>query len=63
MHGFHNAQFIPIGAREGKDIIKQEFGIDIDNDNKRNKDLNILNKVKTSFKKIPTKPLTEGSLH
>ena len=44
MHGFHNAQFIPIGAREGKDIIKQEFGIDIDNDNKRNKDLNILNK-------------------
>ena len=62
MHGFHNAQFIPIGAREGKDIIKQEFGIDIDNDNKRNKDLNILNKVKTSFKKIPTKLLAEGGL-
>ena len=62
MHGFHNAQFIPIGAREGKDIIKQEFGIDIDDDNKRNKDLNISIKVKTSFKKIPAKPLTEGSL-
>ena len=62
MIGFHNAQFIPIGAREEEDIIKQDLGIDIDDDNKRNKDLNISNKVKTSFKKIPTKPLTEDSL-
>jgi len=35
MHGFHNAQFIPIGAREEEDIVKQDLGIDIDNYNKR----------------------------
>jgi len=33
--GFYNAQFIPIGAREEEDIIKQDLGIDIDNYNKR----------------------------
>ncbi|ALI34280.1 hypothetical protein NMY3_00066 [Candidatus Nitrosocosmicus oleophilus] len=35
MIGFYNAQFIPIGAREEEDIIKQDLGIDIDNYNKR----------------------------
>ena len=59
---FPNAQIILIGAREGKDIIKQDLGIDIDNDNKRKKDLDILNKLKTTFKNVPTKPLTEGKL-
>jgi hypothetical protein len=51
-----------VEAREGKEIIKQDLGMDIDNDNKRRKDLDILNKAKTSFKKIPTKLLTEGGL-
>ena len=32
MIDFPNAQVILIGAREGKDIIKQDLGIDIDND-------------------------------
>ncbi|MDF0682102.1 MAG: hypothetical protein P0116_14180 [Candidatus Nitrosocosmicus sp.] len=61
---FPNAQVILIGAREGKDIIKHDLGIDIDLDNesKRKKDLDILNKLKTSFKNVPTKPLTEGKL-
>lgn len=61
---FPNAQVILIGAREGKDIIKDDLGIDIDldDDNKRKKDLDILNKLKTSFKNVPTKPLTEGRL-
>ena len=59
---FPNAQVILVESREGKEIIKQDFGMDIDNDNKRKKDLDILNKAKTSFKKIPTKLLTEGSL-
>jgi hypothetical protein len=59
---FPNAQIILIGAREGKDIIKQDLGIDIDYDNKKKKDLDILNKLKTSFKNVPTKPLTEGRL-
>lgn len=62
MIDFPNAQIILIGAREGKDIIKQDLGIDIDNDNKRKKDLDILNKLKTTFKNVPTKPLTEGKL-
>ena len=62
MIDFPNAQVILIGAREGKDIIKQDLGIDIDNDNKRKKDLDILSQLKTSFKNIPTKPLTEGKL-
>ena len=61
---FPNAQVILIGAREGKDIIKHDLGIDIDLDNynKRKKDLDVLNKLKTSFKNVPTKPLTEGRL-
>ena len=59
---FPNAQVILIGAREGKDIIKNDLGIDIDNNNKRKKDLDILNKLRTSFKEVPTKPLTEGKL-
>jgi len=59
---FPNAQVILIGAREGKDIIKNDLGIDLDNNNKRKKDLDILNKLRTSFKEVPTKPLTEGKL-
>ena len=59
---FPNAQVILIGAREGKDIIKRDLGIDMDNDDKRKKDLDILNKLKSSFKNVPTKPLTEGKL-
>jgi len=59
---FPNAQVILIGAREGKDIIKNDLGIDLDNNNKRKKDLDVLNKLRTSFKEVPTKPLTEGKL-
>ncbi|WP_458721158.1 hypothetical protein [Candidatus Nitrosocosmicus sp. R] len=61
---FPNAQVILIGAREGKDVIKQDLGIDIDLDNdiKRKKDLDVLNKLKTSFKNVPTKPLIEGKM-
>ncbi len=61
---FPNAQVILIGAREGKDVIKQDLGIDIDLDNdiKRKKDSDVLNKLKTSFKNVPTKPLMEGKM-
>ena len=61
---FPNAQVILIGAREGKDVIKQDLGIDIDLDNdiKRKKDSDVLNKLKTSFKNVPTKPLIEGKM-
>ena len=61
---FPNAQVILIGAREGKDVIKQDLGIDIDLDNdiKRKKDSDVLNKLKTSFKNVPTKPLIDGKM-
>ena len=45
MIDFPNAQVILIGAREGKDIIKQDLGIDIDNDSKRKKDSDILSQA------------------
>ena len=61
---FPNAQVILIGAREGKDVIKQDLGIDInlDNDIKKKKDSDVLNKLETWFKNVPTKPLIEGKM-
>ena len=41
-----------VEAREGKEIIKQDLGMDIDNDNKRKKDLDILNKAKLPLRRF-----------
>src|SRR5438874_1793601 len=55
---YQNAQIILIGAREGKDAIKRDLGIDI----KENKSSNIFDKLKVRKEEIPIKPLTEGKL-
>lgn len=56
-----NSQVILIGAREGKDVIKRDLGIDIEDDpNKKESD--IINRLKIKNNGVPTKPLTEGKL-
>ena len=56
-----NSQVILIGAREGKDVIKRDLGIDIDYD-KTKKDSDVIKKLRLQNKNVPTKPLTEGKL-
>jgi hypothetical protein len=58
---YKNAQVILIGAREGKDAIKNELGIDI-GDYESNKTKDIFKKLDIKKGQIPTKPLTEGVL-
>src|SRR5438067_9424615 len=57
---YQNAQVILIGAREGKDAIKRDLGIDI----KENKeeDSNIFSNLKIRKDQITIRPLTEGKL-
>ncbi len=56
-----NSQVILIGAREGKDIIRRDLGIDIDDD-KTKKDSDVIKKLRLQNQSVPTKPLTEGKL-
>jgi hypothetical protein len=57
---YPNAQIILIGAREGKDAIKKDLGIDIEE--KKEEDSNIFNRLKMRNDHIPTRPLREGKL-
>jgi hypothetical protein len=56
-----NAQVILIGAREGKDTINREFGIDIEEYGSE-KSRDIFKKLDISKGEIPTRPLTKGKL-
>jgi DNA-directed RNA polymerase subunit H (RpoH/RPB5) len=55
---YQNAQVILVGAREGKDAIKRDLGIDIEEEESSN----IFDKLKVRKEEIPIKPLTEGKL-
>jgi len=55
---YQNAQIILIGAREGRDVIKNEIGVEIE----ESKSADIFNKLKVRKDKIPIRPLTEGKL-
>jgi hypothetical protein len=57
---YQNAQVILIGAREGKDVIKNEMGIEIDEEPSKSAD--IFDKLKVRKDKVPIRPLTEGKL-
>jgi hypothetical protein len=57
---YKNAQIILIGAREGRDVIKQEIGIEIEESSQSAAD--IFNKLKVRKDQIPIRPLTEGKL-
>jgi hypothetical protein len=56
---YQNAQIILIGAREGRDVIKSERGIEIKEEQSSS---DIFNKLKLRREQVPTRPLTEGKL-
>lgn len=56
-----NAQVILIGAREGKDTINKELGIDIEEE-RSGKSSDIFKKLNIRKGQIPIKPITEGKL-
>jgi hypothetical protein len=57
---FQNAQMILVGAREGRDVIQKEFGIDIKEEKETVHSADIFSKLKIEKNKVPTKPLIEG---
>src|ERR671937_744302 len=59
---YKNAQIILIGAREGRDVIKQEIGIEIKEEGQQEESADIFNKLKVRKDQIPIRPLTEGKL-
>jgi hypothetical protein len=62
---YQNAQIILIGAREGRDVIKNEIGIEIDEDEKTSQQssaADIFNKLKLRKEQVPIRPLMEGKL-
>jgi hypothetical protein len=59
---YQNAQIILIGAREGKDVIKKEIGIDIVEEPETNGSPDIFSKLKVRKEQIPIRPLMEGRL-
>ena len=60
---YQNAQIILIGAREGRDVIKQEIGIEIEEkEEEQYSSADIFNKLKVRKEQIPIRPLTEGKL-
>jgi hypothetical protein len=56
---YQNAQIILIGAREGRDVIKSEIGIEIA---ESSQSADIFNKLKVRKDQVPIRPLTEGKL-
>jgi hypothetical protein len=56
---FQNAQIILIGAREGRDVIKNEIGIEI---KEEQSSTDIFDKLKLRREQVPIRPLTEGKL-
>jgi hypothetical protein len=57
---YQNAQVILVGAREGKDVIKNEIGIEIKEEPSSAAD--IFDKLKLRREQVPIRPLTEGKL-
>jgi hypothetical protein len=54
-----------IGAREGKDVIKNEIGIELEmeeNDQTQQQSADIFSKLKLRKDQIPIRPLIEGRL-
>jgi hypothetical protein len=57
---FQNAQMILVGAREGKDVIQKEFGVDIKEEKETVHSADVFSKLKIEKDKVPIKPLIEG---
>jgi hypothetical protein len=56
---YQNAQIILIGAREGKDAIKKDIGIEI---REEPNSTDIFSKLKVRKEQVPVKPIVEGKL-
>jgi hypothetical protein len=59
---YQNSQIILIGAREGRDSIKKDIGIEIKDEPETSTSADIFFKLKVRKEQIPVKPLTEGKL-
>src|SRR5919198_4650802 len=59
---YQNAKVILIGAREGKDVVKNDIGIEIIEEDETQQSADIFNKLKIRKDQVPIKPLTEGKL-
>jgi hypothetical protein len=59
---YQNAQIILIGAREGRDMIKNELGVDISEGQSPQSAADIFDKLKVRKDQVPIRPLTEGKL-
>ena len=59
---YQNAQILLIGAREGKDVIKQEIGLDIETEEGPENlfSSDIFTKLKIRKEQVPIKPIIEG---
>jgi hypothetical protein len=57
-----NAQVVLIGAREGKDVLKKEIGIDIEEEEETEQTADIFGKLQVQRKETPVRPLLEGKL-
>jgi hypothetical protein len=57
---FQNAQMILVGAREGKDVIQKEFGVDIKEEKETVHSADVFSKLKIEKDRVPIKPLIEG---
>jgi hypothetical protein len=56
---YENAQIILVGAREGRDAIKNEIGIEIE---ESSQSADIFNKLRMRRDQVPIRPLMEGKL-
>jgi hypothetical protein len=59
---YQNAQILLTAAREGKDVIKRDIGIEIVEEDETQQSADIFNKLKVRKDQVPIRPLTEGKL-
>ncbi|MFL6411376.1 MAG: hypothetical protein ACJ71K_09060 [Nitrososphaeraceae archaeon] len=59
---YRNAQLILTAAREGRDVIKRDIGIEIVEEDETQQSADIFNKLKVRKDQVPIRPLTEGKL-
>ena len=59
---YQNAQIILIGAREGKDAIKKDIGIEIKEEPETSTSADIFSTLKVRKEQVPVRPIIEGKL-
>jgi hypothetical protein len=59
---YQNAQILLTGAREGRDVIKRDIGIEIFDEDETRQSADIFNKLNLRREQVPIRPLTEGKL-